>query len=176
MGQQRPQRRRHLCRRCWLDRRRWNAIQLSSSIAVGNQAAEAVSGTVRLINPAAATNTRPRAVVRWSMIRSRPLSKSKPPGRAPLSDDRFDKLVAALNWWIGRDKTRPEYVQAPHYHDAIQRWWERLSLDDQERVHTIVYVYSVPYGGEKAAVDYAAFRPDVPPPPEIVRKAWLGSA
>jgi hypothetical protein len=108
------------------------------------------------------------------MIRSRPRSKPKPPGPAPLSDDRYDKLVAALNWWIGRNKSRPEYAQAPHYHDAIQRWWERLSLEDAERVHTVVYVYSAPgYGGEKAAVDYAAFLPDVPPPPEIVRKAWI---
>jgi hypothetical protein len=107
------------------------------------------------------------------MIRSRPRKKPKV-GAAPLSDDRFDKLVAALNWWVGRNKARPEYVQAPHYHDAVQRWWERLSLDDQERVHTIGYVYSVPgYGGEKAAVEYAAFLPSAPPSPEIVRKAWL---
>jgi hypothetical protein len=107
------------------------------------------------------------------MIRSRPRNKPRPPGPASLSDDRYDKLVAALNWWIGRDKSRQEYLQAPHYHDAVQQWFERLSLDDQERVHTVVYGYSTPgYGGEKAAVDYAAFLPDVPSPPEIFRKAW----
>jgi hypothetical protein len=38
---------------------------------------------------------------------------------------------------------RPE-VQAPDYHDAIQQWFGRLSLYDEERVHTVVYVYSVP--------------------------------
>lgn len=112
-------------------------------------------------------------VVRWSMIRSR--SRPKPRrGPAPLSGDRFDKLVAALNWWVGGNKSRPEYVQAPFYHDAVQRWWERLSLDDQERVHTINYVYAVPgYGGENAAAEYAAFLPDVPAAPAVVRKAWL---
>jgi hypothetical protein len=108
------------------------------------------------------------------MTRSRPRSKPRR-GPAPLSGERLDKLVAALNWWVGRNKSRPEYVQAPHYHDAVQRWWERLSLDDQERVHTVLYVYSVPgYGGEKAAADYAAFLPNVPVAPEVVRKAWLG--
>lgn len=108
------------------------------------------------------------------MIRSRPRSKPKPPGRTPLSDDQYDKLVAALNWWVGRNKSWPEYAQAPHYHDAVQQWFGRLSLDDQERVHTIVYVYSVPgYGGEKAAVVYAALLPSAPAAPEVVRKAWL---
>ena len=50
-----------------------------------------------------------------------------------------------------------------------------MSPDDEERVHTVVYVYSVPgSGGEQAAADYAAFLPDVPPPPEIVPQgvAW----
>ena len=43
----------------------------------------------------------------------------------------------------------------------------------QERVHTVVYVYSTPgYGGEPAAITYAALLPSVPPPPDGIRKAW----
>jgi len=38
---------------------------------------------------------------------------------------------------------------------------------------TVVYVYSTPgYGGEKAAMTYAALLPSVPPPPDGIRKAW----
>jgi hypothetical protein len=49
----------------------------------------------------------------------------------------------------------------------------RPLVDDQERVHTTIYVYSTPgYGGEKAAITYAALLPAVPAPPELVRKAW----
>jgi hypothetical protein len=106
------------------------------------------------------------------MIRSRPKPK---PRRAPfpLSSDRFDKFVAAMSWYVGRHKDRPEYLQAPAYFDAVSQWFDRLSLDGQERVHTAVYVYVTPgYGDEQAAVEYAAFLPDVPPPPAIVRRAW----
>jgi hypothetical protein len=87
----------------------------------------------------------------------------------------FSARTTPRRHWIGRDKSRPEYAQAPHYHDAVQQWFKRLSPDDAERVHTVVYVYSVPgYGGEKAAVVYAALLPSVPAAPEVVRKAWLG--
>jgi hypothetical protein len=49
----------------------------------------------------------------------------------------------------------------------------KASLDDQARVHTVTYVYSTPsYGGEKAAVTYAALLPPVPVPPNGIRKAW----
>jgi hypothetical protein len=49
----------------------------------------------------------------------------------------------------------------------VSQWFDRLSLDDQEGVHTVVYVYSTPgYGGEEAAVTYAALLPAAPPTPE----------
>jgi hypothetical protein len=106
------------------------------------------------------------------MIRSRPKPKVQR-GPAPLSDDRFDKFVAAMNWHVGRRRDDPQFARAPHYYAAVSEWFDRLPLDEQERVHTVVYVYSTPgYGGEATAIDYAAFLPPVPTPPEIVRKAW----
>jgi hypothetical protein len=56
---------------------------------------------------------------------------------------------------VGRHKGDPEFARSVHYYAAVSQWFDRLSLDDQERVHTAVYVYSTPgYGGEKAAVTY----------------------
>ena len=54
----------------------------------------------------------------------------------------------------------------------MSEWFEGSSLDDQERVHTVGYVYATPgYGGEDAAVVYPAMLPSVPPPAPI-KKAW----
>jgi hypothetical protein len=106
------------------------------------------------------------------MIRSRPKFKPRRPP-LPLSDDRLDKLIAAMSWYVGRHKDRPEYSGSPSYYAAVSEWFDRLSLDDQERAHTVQYVYSTPrYGGEAAAITYAALLPSVPPPNELVRKAW----
>jgi hypothetical protein len=105
------------------------------------------------------------------MIRSRPRSKVK--AGPALSDDRFDKFIAAMCWYVGRRKDDPEYVTSPFYYSAVSQWFNRLSLDDQERVHTVVHVYSTPrYGGEPAAITYAALLPSVPTPPDGIRKAW----
>jgi hypothetical protein len=94
-------------------------------------------------------------------------------GPAPLSGDRLDKFIAAMSWYVGRSKHDPEYVSAPFYYSSVSEWFERLSLDNQERVHTVVYVYSTPgYGGEEAAIAYAAMLPDAPHPPAPIRKAW----
>lgn len=106
------------------------------------------------------------------MVRSRPKPKVKA-GPAPLSDDRFDKFVAAMSWYVGKHKGDPEFIRAPHYYAAASEWFDRLSLDDQERVHTVGYVYSMPgYGGEPAAITYAALLSSVPSPPDGIRKAW----
>jgi hypothetical protein len=92
---------------------------------------------------------------------------------APLSDDRFDKFVAAMSWHVGRNRGAPEFVRSPHYFTAVSEWFGRLSLDDRERIHTVVYVYSTPgYGGEPAVLTYAALLPAVPMPPDGIRKAW----
>ena len=42
------------------------------------------------------------------MIRSRPKPKVK--AGPPLSDDRFDKFIAAMSWYVGKKKDDPEYV------------------------------------------------------------------
>jgi hypothetical protein len=101
---------------------------------------------------------------RWSKPRG---------GPAPLSGDRLDKFIAAMSWYVGKDKSDREYISSPFYYSSESEWFDRLSLDDQERVHTVVYVYSTPgYGGEEAALTYAAMLPDVPRPPDPIRKAW----
>jgi hypothetical protein len=51
-------------------------------------------------------------------------------GHAPLSDDRFDKFIAAMSWYVGRRKDDPEFIGAPHYYAAVSEWFNRLSLDD----------------------------------------------
>jgi hypothetical protein len=105
-------------------------------------------------------------VARWSKPRR---------GPASLSGDRLDKFIAAMSWYVGKDKSEPEFISAPFYYSAASEWFDRLSLDDQERVHTVVYVFvfSTPgYGSEKAAVTYAAMLPDMPRPPDPIRKAW----
>jgi hypothetical protein len=94
-------------------------------------------------------------------------------GPAPLSGDRLDKFIAAMSWYVGKDKSDPEYISSPFYYSSVAEWFDRLSLDDQERVHTVQYVYCTPgYGGEEAATTYAAMLPDAPRPPAPIRKTW----
>jgi hypothetical protein len=31
-----------------------------------------------------------------------------------VSGDRFDKFIAAVSWYVGRDKADPEFVRSPH--------------------------------------------------------------
>jgi hypothetical protein len=103
-------------------------------------------------------------MVRWSKPRRDP---------APLSGDRLDKFIAAMSWYVGKDKSGPEHITSPFCYSAVSEWFDRLSPDDQERVHPVQYVYSTPgYGGEEAAVTYAAFLPSVAQPPAPIRKAW----
>jgi hypothetical protein len=56
-----------------------------------------------------------------------------------LSEDPRDKLLAALNWPIGKWKRRtdPDYNRAPMYFDACWEWYQRLSDDDHETVLTL---------------------------------------
>ena len=53
-----------------------------------------------------------------------------------LSSDARDKLLAALNWPVGKLKGA-EYAKAPMYFDACREWHERLSEDDRELVLTL---------------------------------------
>jgi hypothetical protein len=101
-------------------------------------------------------------------------SRSKPKrGPAPLSEDRFDKFLAAMHWYVARNKDKPEYLQAPAWMDAVGQWYDGLSLDHVELVNTINVIYNTPrYGGEEVAVQYAADLPAVPTPPAAIRRAW----
>jgi hypothetical protein len=57
-----------------------------------------------------------------------------------LSDDPRDKLLAALNWPIGKFREGTEYQRAPLYFDACYEWGRKLSADDLETVLTLVDV------------------------------------
>src|SRR4029453_7198186 len=61
-----------------------------------------------------------------------------------LSDDRFDKFIAAMSWYVCRNKADPEFISAPHYYTAVSDWFGLLSLDHQEIVGTVHYVFSTP--------------------------------
>jgi len=61
-----------------------------------------------------------------------------------LSHDAHDKLMACLVWWIGRDKKHADYVRAPHYFDALWQWHQRLTLDGEELVGTVLEIYNTP--------------------------------
>jgi len=83
-----------------------------------------------------------------------------------LSHDKRDKLMAALNWYVGGSKTDPRYVQAPHYFDAIWKWRHELSADAEDLLGTVTTIATTPrYGGERAAEGYADDLPAVPPWP-----------
>jgi len=86
-----------------------------------------------------------------------------------LSRDANDKLMAALLWWIARDKTLPEYTRAPNYYDAILKWHNRLSLDDANLCAIVHDIYIRPGWGERAAKQYADKLPPVPKPPLSVK-------
>src|SRR5262245_52882741 len=97
-----------------------------------------------------------------TMPRYKPRVKAGP----TLSHDAHDKLMAALNWYVGRDKRDPQYVRAPFYFDAILKWRGDLSADNGDLLDTVVKVATTPrYGGEKVALRYAADLPAVPPWP-----------
>ena len=69
-----------------------------------------------------------------------------------LSSDARDKLLAALNWPVGKLKGA-EYAKAPMYFDACRQWHERLSADDQELVLTLADVMA---SSHKDAAEYMA--------------------
>ena len=63
------------------------------------------------------------------------------PKRNPsLSSDPRDKLLAALNWPVGKWRRGTDYQKAPMYFDACLAWHEKLSADDKETVLTLADV------------------------------------
>src|SRR5215813_4271469 len=60
--------------------------------------------------------------------------------------------MAALNWYVGRNKSDPQYVRAPFYFDAILKWRGDLSADNEDLLGTVITIATTPrYGGEKVA-------------------------
>src|SRR5262249_43862468 len=97
-----------------------------------------------------------------TMPRYKPRVKAGP----TLSHDAHNKLMAALSWYIGRNKSDPLYVRAPFYFDAILKWRGDLSADNEDLLDTVIKVATTPrYGGEKAAEKHADGLPAVPPWP-----------
>jgi hypothetical protein len=88
----------------------------------------------------------------------------------PLAYVLADGLFGRDN--VGRNKNDPEFARAPHYYAAVSEWFDRLSLDDQERVHTVVYVYSTATGASRRRLSTPPCCRQRPVPPEIIRKAW----
>jgi hypothetical protein len=94
----------------------------------------------------------------------------KPKIGPQVSHDAGDKLTAALNWYVARDKHSPGYVRAPHYFDAVLKWREELSPDHEDLLWTVISIYTTPrLGGETVAEKYAADLPPVPKPPDILK-------
>ena len=56
------------------------------------------------------------------------------------SNDARDKLLAALNWSVGKWRNSKDYGRAPMYFDACFAWHEKLSADDKETVLTLADV------------------------------------
>ena len=77
-----------------------------------------------------------------------------------LSEDPRDKLLAALNWTIGKWCRGTDYRKAPMYFDACLEWHQRLSADDQETVLTLADVIGSAHKG--AAEGMAASLPPAP--------------
>ena len=77
-----------------------------------------------------------------------------------LSSDPRDKLLAALNWAIGKWRRGADYKRAPMYFDACYEWHKRLSADDLETVLTLADVVGSAH--KKAAERMAASLPPAP--------------
>ena len=80
-----------------------------------------------------------------------------------LSTDPKDKLLACLNWPIGRWKRRNDaaYQAAPLYFDACWEWYRRLSSEQQDEVCDIVDAWSMS-DRRKAAESWAEVLPPAP--------------
>ena len=77
-----------------------------------------------------------------------------------LSSDPRDKLLAALNWTIGKWRRCADYRKAPMYFDACLEWHQGLSSDDKETVLTLADVVGSAH--KDAAESIAASLPPAP--------------
>ena len=96
-------------------------------------------------------------------------SKTRLKAGTQLSNEPHDKLMACLHWYYGKFKDDPDYVRAPQYFDAVYQWFQKLSLDDTERVYSAQQAYFTlrgwQEGGERVALRYAEGLPPVAPWP-----------
>jgi hypothetical protein len=95
--------------------------------------------------------------------------KPKPKLTLELSQGAADKLIAALNWYIARDKTGPLYVKAPEYFDAILAWHQQLPMAAVDRCAAIHEVCVGPGWAEGIGEERAA---NLPPAPKAPRFLW----
>jgi hypothetical protein len=77
-----------------------------------------------------------------------------------LSSDARDKLLAALNWIIGKHRAGATYKLAPIYFDECAAWHDKLSEDDKETVLTLADVVGSAH--KDAAEGMAASLPPAP--------------
>jgi hypothetical protein len=90
------------------------------------------------------------------MPRYKPRVKAGP----TLSHDPRDKLMAALNCYIGWNKNDPQYVRAPFYLDAVLKWRNDLSADNEDLFGTVITIYTTPrYGGDQIGPRCTTVRP-----------------
>jgi hypothetical protein len=71
-----------------------------------------------------------------------------------LSGGPAHKLIAALNWSIGRNRKSDAYRKAPRYFDDCLAWYERLTEDQQDYLTYVV--------GDEYAERWAAKLPPAP--------------
>lgn len=108
------------------------------------------------------------------------LTGREPKERTPaLSDDSVDKMMACLNYNIGKWGTKNAYyVTAPSYLDACWEWYQLLSLDHREMVSLAIDVWVFPDRRPLAEM-IAASLPPAPKCPAVLahddrRRRYLG--
>jgi|SRR5262244_4024760 len=97
------------------------------------------------------------------MPRYKPRLKAGP----ELSHDAHDKLMAALNWYVARNRTDRQYVRGALLLRCRPEVARRLiSQQRGDLLDTVIKVATtLSYGGEKVALQYADDLPAVPPWP-----------
>jgi hypothetical protein len=77
-----------------------------------------------------------------------------------LSGGPAHKLIAALNWSIGRNRKSDTYRKAPRYFDDCLAWYERLTEDQQDYLTYVVDAFT--NWGDEYAERWAAKLPPAP--------------
>jgi hypothetical protein len=95
----------------------------------------------------------------------------KPRRGREQSQDAADKLIAALNWYIARDKTGPIYIKAPKYFDNILAWYDRLPMAAVDLCAAIHEACVGPGWGEGFGEERAANLPPAPKAPLFLRSS-----